>query len=102
MKYRVSKSATRDLDDIFDYWAEVAGPEIANRIIERIAERFWLLAEYPEAGRVCHDFGLGVLCFPAGKYLIYYRKVRGGVWIAHIFDGRRNQKRAWKPGKSSR
>ena len=94
MKYRISKSAIRDLDDIFGYWAEVAGPEVAERIIEGIAERFWLLGEYPQAGRVCHDFGPGVLCFPAGKYLIYYRKGRGGVQIAHIFDGRRDQKRA--------
>ena len=36
----------------------------------------------------------GVRCFPAGKYLIYYRRTRIGTEILHIFHGAQNQKRA--------
>jgi len=35
-----------------------------------------------------------VKCFPAGKYLIYYRNTRGGTDILHIFHGARDQRRA--------
>jgi plasmid stabilization system protein ParE len=43
MRYRVSGDAERDLDEIFVYWAKRATLEIADRIVDRITERFWLL-----------------------------------------------------------
>ena len=94
MLYRVSHAARRDLDDIFLYWAKRASLAVADRLIENITSRFWLLCEYPEAGRSADDIALGVKCFPAGKYLIYYRKAKRGVEILHIFHGAQDQKRA--------
>jgi hypothetical protein len=43
-----------------------------------------------------------VRCFPAGKYLIYYRNTRRGTDILHIFHGARDQKRAFKTLKKRR
>ena len=94
-RYRVSKDARSDLDAIFLYWAERAGLEVADRLIDAIIDRFWVLGEHPEAGRVSSDIAPGVRCFPAGSYLIYYRKTRRGVEILHVFHGSRNQDRAW-------
>jgi toxin ParE1/3/4 len=94
--YRVSKDAEKDLDEIFAYWAERASVNIADRLIDAIVERFWLLGEYPAAGRACDDIAPGVRCFPAGQYLIYYRKIRRGVEIAHVFRGARDQRKAWE------
>src|SRR2546429_6269792 len=51
MRYRISEDAERDLDEIFVYWADRAGLEVADRITDRITERFWLLGEHPNAGR---------------------------------------------------
>jgi toxin ParE1/3/4 len=99
MRYRVSEVAERDLEEIFVYWAERANVDIADRLIDGIAERFWLLGEYPDAGRSCEDIAAGVKCFPAGRYLIYYRKSRQGTEILHIFHGARDQKRAIKKAK---
>ena len=95
-RYRVSKEAENDLDDIFAYWAERASLDIADRLIDAIVDRFWLLGEYPESGRECDDIKPGTRCFPAAKYLIYYRKMRRGVEIAHVFRGARDQRKAWK------
>jgi toxin ParE1/3/4 len=94
-RFRVSQVARRDLEETFLYWARRAGPEIADRVIDAIVERFWILGQYPDSGRPCDDIAPGVRCFPAGKYLIYYRKVRRGVEIAHIFHASRSQKEAW-------
>src|ERR1035437_415508 len=68
-RYRVSKETGNDLDKIFAYWAERASLDIADRLIDAIVERFWLLGEYPESARECDDIQPGTRCFPAGKYL---------------------------------
>src|SRR5437867_12586732 len=85
MRYRVSEEAERDLDEILLYWANRASLEAADRIIDRITERFWLVGEHPNAGKPAGNIARGVKCFPAGKYLIYYRNTRGGTDISTFF-----------------
>ena len=87
MRYRVSTDAEQDLAEIFLYWAKRAGLKVADRLIDSITDRFWLLGEYPDAGISAEDVAARVKCFPAGKYLIYYRKTRRGTDILHIFHG---------------
>jgi toxin ParE1/3/4 len=99
MRYRVSEDAERDLDEIFVYWADRASPETADRVVDRITERFWLLGEHPDAGKPARDIAASVKCFPAGKYLIYYRKTRRGTDILHIFHGARDQRSAIKTAR---
>jgi toxin ParE1/3/4 len=102
MQYRVSEDAERDLEEIFMYWANRASLESADRIVDRITERFWLVGEHPNAGKLAGNIARGVRCFPAGKYLIYYRNTRRGTDILHIFHGARDQKRAFKTLKKHR
>jgi toxin ParE1/3/4 len=97
MRYRVSAAADRDLDQIFLYWAKRVSVETADRLIERVTERFRLLGEYPDAGKLCADIAHGVRCFPAGRYLIYYQAERPAVNILHIFHGARDQKSVFDP-----
>jgi len=99
MRYRVTESAERDLDEIFEYWARRASLEAADRVIDRISGRFWLLGEHPNAGKPAAEIAPGVKCFPAGKYLIYYRKTRGGTDILHIFHGARDQRNAFRKAR---
>lgn len=94
-RYRVSREAESDLDEIFLYWAERAGLEASDRLIDSITDRFWLLGEYPDAGKPSDEMAAGVRCFPAGKYLIYYRRTRGRTETLRIFHGARDQQRAW-------
>ena len=102
MRYRVSEEAEQDLDEIFLYWANQASLEAADRIIDGITERFWLLGEHPNAGKPAGNIARGVKCFPAGKYLIYYRNARRGTDILHIFHGARDQRRALIAAKKRR
>jgi toxin ParE1/3/4 len=96
MRYRVSKDANQDLDEIFLYWAKRAGLNVADRLVDSIVDRFWLLREYADAGSPCEHIAAGVKCFPAGKYLIYYRKTRHGTVILHVFHGALDQKRTFR------
>lgn len=102
MPYRVATDAERDLDDIFSYWAKRAGLEIADRLLDSIMDRFWILGQHPEAGRLSSEIAPGVRCFPAGKYLIYYRKSRAGTDILHVFHGAQDQKKAFQSAKRHR
>jgi toxin ParE1/3/4 len=97
--YRVSEEAERDLEEIFLYWAERVSLATADRLVEAIVDRFWLLGEYPDSGRASDEIARGVKCFPAGKYLIYYRAAPNGVDILHVFQGARDQKRAFRKAR---
>jgi toxin ParE1/3/4 len=94
MRYRISDDAEVDLHEIFLYWAERINLTIADRVIDGIVERLRLLDEFPEAGRSSNDIASGVRCFPAGEYLIYYRRSRKYTDILHVFHGARKQARA--------
>ena len=93
MRLRVSRTARRDLDAIYDYWAERASPDIAGRLIYAITDQFSLIAESPDIGRACEEIAAGVRIFPVGKYLVYYRRARGLVTILQIQHGARDQAR---------
>ncbi|MBZ5706134.1 MAG: type II toxin-antitoxin system RelE/ParE family toxin [Acidobacteriia bacterium] len=99
MRYRVTRDAEQDLDEIHLYWAKRAGLEAADRLIDSLVDRFWLLGEYPDAGRPSEDIAAGVRCFPAGTYLIYYRVTRRRTDILHVFHGARDQRQAYKTKK---
>lgn len=102
MRYRVSADAERDLDEIYVYWAVRENLEVADRVVDRITERFWLLGQHPNTVKAAFHLAAGVRCFPAGKYLIYYRKSPRGTDILHIFHGARDQRKAFrKAGKRS-
>jgi plasmid stabilization system protein ParE len=96
MQFHLTKKAERELDQIFVYWAQRAGIEAADRLIDSIEERFALLGDYSFAGRRCDELALDVLRFLAGEYLIYYRKKRGVIQILHIIHGARDQASAFK------
>ena len=100
-RFRVSDEAQQDLDEVFLYWAHRTGLAVADRVVDSIVERFWILGQYPDSGRPCNDVAPGVKCFPAGNYLIYYRKIRHGVEISRVFHGARSQKKAWRSSQPS-
>jgi toxin ParE1/3/4 len=102
MPFRVSKDASGDLDEIFLYWAQRASLQTADRLLDSIAERFLLLGQYPEAGKLSAGIAPGVRCFPAGKYLIYYRIARRGTDILRVLHGARDQKQAFHAAKKRR
>ena len=95
MRYRVSAEAERDLDEIFLYRAKRVSVEVAERLIDAITDRFWLVGEYPDAGKSAEDIARGVKCFPAGKYLIYYRRLSRRTDILHIFHAAQEQTRTF-------
>jgi plasmid stabilization system protein ParE len=44
MRIHVSKEAEQDLDEIFVYWARRAGLEVADRLVDAIQGRRWVVS----------------------------------------------------------
>jgi toxin ParE1/3/4 len=74
MAHLISPQAESDLDEIWLHVAKSSGSmEVANRIVDSIAERFLFLAKFPFAGRMrSEDFGTGSRTFAVGEYVILY------------------------------
>lgn len=92
MVHRVAPQAEADLDQIWYYVAkESSSVEIADRLIDSITERFYLLSSYPHVGRRRDDdLRPGLRTFPVGEYVIVYRVEQNDVLILHVFRGRRD------------
>ena len=92
-EFRLAPEAEADLDAIWLHMARESGSiDLATRVVERISERFWLLARYPYLGRARdEDLGPGLRSFPADEYLIIHRvQPDDVVLILHVVHGRRD------------
>jgi plasmid stabilization system protein ParE len=66
MAHRVAPETEAELDGIWYYVARESGSiEVADRLIDSITERFYLLACHPHIGRDrAEDLGSGLRSFP--------------------------------------
>jgi len=87
-----SPQADSDLDSIWYYVASESGSvDIADRLIDTITDRFFLLANYPNIGRSRDDdLRPGVRSFLVGEYVIIYRLRGEDVLILRVLRGSRN------------
>jgi len=92
MAHRLAAQARKVLDEIWSYIARESGSEIiADRLIDGIASRFYLLASHPLLGRQRDDdLGHGGRSFPVRDYVIVHRVVGLEVRILRVVHGRRN------------
>ena len=92
MGHRRTPEADSDLDDIWYYVAsKSASLDIADRLIDSITDRFFLLASYPNVGRARDkDLRPGLRTFPVGEYVIIYRLQEEDVLILRVLRGSRD------------
>jgi toxin ParE1/3/4 len=71
--------------------SEGGSVEIADRFIDSITDRFFLLAKWPNIGRARdRDLRPGLRSFAVGKYVIIYRINDADVLILRVVRGARN------------
>lgn len=92
-EYRLSSEAEAELDDIWLRIASESGSsDLATRVVERIIERFGLLARYPYLGRARdEDLRSGLRTFAADDYVIIHSIESGDVVsVLHVVHGSRD------------
>jgi len=85
---RILKSAIADLDEIWLYIAR-DNVDAAERLIARIEGTAEKLARFPGLGKRRDELQQGVRSFGVGKYIIFYRRIRGGIEVIHVVHGAR-------------
>ncbi len=91
MGHRLAPQVEFELDDIWYYVARQSGSiEIADRLIDSITDRFFLLANHPYVGRLRDDLRPGLRSFPVGQYVILYRIDDADVLILHVVHSHRD------------
>jgi toxin ParE1/3/4 len=69
---------------------ESGSVETADRLIDSLSHRFWLLALRPHMGRRRDDLRSGLRSFPVGDYVILYRQETKAVFIFRVIHGSRD------------
>jgi toxin ParE1/3/4 len=87
--YRFTPQAAQDLNDIYDYIAQYNAASAA-RIIQRLQQTCQQLGQTPGMGRTRDDLQQGLLSFPSGNYVIFYRIGDDGIEIVRILHGAGN------------
>ena len=91
MAHRLAPQARADLGIIWDYIVEESGNvAAADRVIDAITGRFYLLSQYPRMGRARDDLRPGLRSFAVGEYMIVYTIENEDVEILHVFHGRQD------------
>jgi toxin ParE1/3/4 len=92
MAHILSPQAEAELNEIWSYLAEESGSQdIADRFIDTLTQRFYLLALTPFIGRRRdEDLRAGMRSFPVGDFVILYRVEEVHVRILHVVRGSRN------------
>jgi len=93
MAHRLAPEAAADLDEIWYYVAQESGNiERADRQVDAITKRFYLLSTHPYLGRKRDDdLRPGLRSFVVDGYVIIYRVTTAGdVLILHVLHGRRD------------
>ena len=85
-----SPQAETDLADIWSYYREVAGPEIADSRVRAIGKTCMMLEEHPLLGRARDEIRLGLRSVLVSPHIVFYRVTDDTAQIIRILDGRRD------------
>lgn len=82
--------ASEDLQEIWVYLAENASKETANKFLLSVKKKCETVAEFPEMGRVRHEYLLNLRSFPFSNYIIFYLPFDNGIEVLRIVHGSRD------------
>ncbi len=88
-RYRISRQARSDLDDI---WLYIASDNLsaADHFIDQLVGKFQTLTTQPGIGRTRDELGESLRSFPVGNYVIFYRPMQDGIEIIRVLSGFRD------------
>lgn len=67
-----------------------ARADLSDAFIERLDQKFQLLAEQCELGRRREELAGGLRSFPVGRYVIFYLAIPAGTQIVRVLHGARH------------
>lgn len=92
-KYRVVRSPAAD-EDLIGIWGHIAreSRHAADRVYDRIVERIFDLAEFPDLGPIRPEIAADVRSLTVMSYILLYRVESDRVEIVRVVHGARDLK----------
>jgi toxin ParE1/3/4 len=87
-RYIISPRAQADIDEIWNYTAEMWGADQAETYIRVLQAAIETVAKEPRKGRACDEVRKGYRKYPAGSHMVFYRRARSGIDIVRILHRR--------------
>ena len=89
LEIRISPRARSDLTEI---WSYIADDSVANAdaFIDKLHETIQVLANQSGSGRRREELAPGILSFPFGGYMIFYRASNDAIEIVRVLHGARD------------
>lgn len=76
--------AERDIEAILDFTLSQWGSVRTTAYLDEIEDRCSLLAANPGAGAARDSIAKGLLCFPCGSHVLYYKQRGRGIVIVRV------------------
>ena len=93
MPITFAESAVQDLEDILDYYADQAMPQVGSRLVAEIIADIELLSSQPRMGRMVPEFEQDFLLeLIRPPFRIVYRMDREQVRIVRVWRSERLRK----------
>lgn len=87
--YRISPSASRDLNAIAEYYLET-NIEAGEVLFQEFNKKCKNLVQFPSIGKSYTDIKSDLRGIPLKGYIIFYRLIDEGVEILRVVSGRQN------------
>ena len=85
-----STEALNDIDQLWNYYAGVAGRATADKIMREIAKVVATIDDFPFAGRTRDEIRPGLRSLAANIQIVFYRLKDDRPEIVRVLDGRRD------------
>ena len=78
--------------DILDIWDHIAEDSLAqaDRWVDRLDEKFKLIAGQPLIGRARDELAADLRSFPFGRYVIFYAPIEDGIDVVRVLHSARD------------
>jgi toxin ParE1/3/4 len=78
--------------DILDIWGHIAEDSIeqADRWVDKLGEKFEIIATQPLMGRARNELATNVRSFPFGRYVIFYPPIEDGIDVVRVLHSARD------------
>lgn len=88
-RIRIAAQAEEDLAGIWLYIAR-DNPQAADKLVAVLAQKYEVLAESPDIGRMRDELSPSLRSFPVRKYVIFYRPIEDGIEVIRVLSGYRD------------
>jgi toxin ParE1/3/4 len=91
--------AVADLEEIWDFYAEHADVDVADRMLDHIQSRTADLLEFPELGAPANELGAGRRRLVLAPHVVFYGLEGDAIQILRVLHGRQDWHRAVVQGR---